>query len=306
VPNGACGKGGTVLKVLVYGGTGSQARPTVTHLLQRGHLPHVLTRSNDKVADLRAAGAKAVVADMRDFDQLCAASNDMDAVAFLLPAFLDDPDDGMRIGKNAIDAASRAGVRMFVWNTSGEVSDDDSGPNTKLAILRHLQASTLPYVLLEPTTYMENWLGPWTAPSVRDKNVLTYPVLAERKVGWIASDDVGALVVAALERPQLAGNRYRISGIEAPTGAVLAAIFSAACNKDIQYRTMTPEEMGAVLDASFGAGAGDNVAEMYRREQNDPDPPPKFHDMTSVLKMLPIKMSTISEWVKIHRQAFVG
>ena len=75
------------MKILVYGGTGSQARPTVTHLMKRGHLPYVLTRSNDKAADLREAGANAIVADMRDFDQLCAASNDMDAVAFLLPAF---------------------------------------------------------------------------------------------------------------------------------------------------------------------------------------------------------------------------
>ena len=56
------------MKVLVYGGTGSQAGPTVAHLLKRGHLPYVLTRNNDKVAELHEAGAKAVVADMRDLD----------------------------------------------------------------------------------------------------------------------------------------------------------------------------------------------------------------------------------------------
>jgi len=293
------------LKVLVYGGTGSQAGPTVTHLLKRGHTPHVLTRSHDKAAKLQEAGAIPVIADLADFDRLRAASAEVDAVAFLLPAFLDNPDDGIRFGQHAIDAASQAGVTMFAWNTSGEVSEDDSVADTKSTILRHLQASSLPYVLLEPTTYMENWLGPWTAPSVREKNLLTYPVLADRKMGWMASDDMGTLVVAALERPQLAGSRYRVSGIEAPTGPELAAIFSEACGREIRYRTMTPEEMGAVLDEAFGAGAGDKVAEMYRQEQNDPDPPRKYHDMAPVLEALPVTMSTISDWVKGHKEAFL-
>jgi uncharacterized protein YbjT (DUF2867 family) len=151
---------------------------------------------------------------------------------------------------------------------------------------------------------MENWLGPWTAPSVRDKNLLTYPVLADRKIGWIASDDVGALVVAALERPQLAGNRYPISGIEAPTGPELAATFTEACGRVIRYRTLSPGEMGAVLDEALGAGAGDRVAEMYRQEQNDPDPPRKYHDMTPVLDALPVQLSTIRDWVQTHQEAF--
>lgn len=291
--------------MLAYGGTGSQAGPTVTHLLKRGHTPHVVTRSHDKAAKLQEAGAVPVITDLADFDRLCAASNEVDAVAFLLPAFLENPDDGIRFGRHAIDAASQAGVELFVWNTSGEVSDDDSASNPKLAILRHLQASQLPYVLLEPTTYMENWLGPWTAPSVRENNLLTYPVLADRKMGWIASDDIGALVVAALEHPQLAGSRYRVSGIETPTGPELAAIFTEACGREIRYRTMTPEEMGAVLDEAFGAGAGDKVAEMYRQEQNDPDPPRKYHDMKPVLEALPVTISTISDWVKGHKEAFV-
>jgi uncharacterized protein YbjT (DUF2867 family) len=93
------------LKVLVYGGTGSQAGPTVNHLLQRGHTPYVLTRNSDKAAELEAAGAVPVIGDLVDFDLLCAASSEVDAVAFLLPVFLDNPEDGFKFGKHAIDAA---------------------------------------------------------------------------------------------------------------------------------------------------------------------------------------------------------
>lgn len=291
------------MKVLVYGATGSQAGPMVEHLLRRGYTPHVLTRNANNAARLETAGAVPVIADLADFAALCDATQQVDSVAFLLPAFLDDPAEALTFGRNAVGAAAKTGVDMFVWNASGEISDEAGESNSKLSILKHLRESDLPFVVFEPTTYMENWLGPWTAPSIRDHDELTYPVLADRKMGWIASDDVCALAVAALERPHLAGNRYRISGIESPTGPELAAQFSDALGRIIRYRTMTPEEMGAVLDEEFGPGAGDNVAEMYRQEQEDPDPPEKFHDMSSVLEALPVQMSTIKEWVTVHKDA---
>ena len=287
------------MKVLVYGASGVQAGATVDHLLAAGHVPHALTRSEAGAAALQKKGAVPVIADLADKGSIETATTDVDAVAFLVPAFLDG--DGEEIADIAINAAVEACVAMFVWNASGAISESE----TKASILGLIEQSGLPSVVLEPTTYMENWLGPWTAPSVVSRNELSYPVLADRKMGWIAASDVGALVVAALERRALAGSRYAVSGIEKPTGPELAALFSAALGRGIRYRTMAPDEMGAVIDEAFGPGAGDNVAEMYRHEQEDPDPPAKHHDMTVVLEDLPVRMSTIEDWVTLHRSAFV-
>jgi uncharacterized protein YbjT (DUF2867 family) len=131
-------------------------------------------------------GALPVIGDLADSNCLREASSRVDAVAFLLPAFLENPESALAFGTNAIDAAVKAGAGMFVWNVSGPLPDKDS-QDDRGAIFAHLKDSGLPYLLLEPTTYMENWLGPWTAPSVRDRNELSYPVLADREVGWIAS-----------------------------------------------------------------------------------------------------------------------
>ena len=294
------------MKVLVYGGTGTQARPTVTHLLRRQHKPYVLTRSRTSAEDLASAGAQIIEADLTDRSALQYASSKVDAVAFLLPAFLDNPADGIAIGRNAIDAARLSNARMFVWNASGEIPEAQEGKDTKRDLLNYLTASGLPHVVLEPTTYMENWLGPWTAPSVINDCVLTYPVLEDRKMGWIACDDVGALVVAALERPEMSGSKFSISGMETPTGPELAELFSDACGKPISYRTMSPEEMGKVLDDVFGPGSGDGVAEMYRQEQNDPNPTPKYHDMSLVLAALEVRMTSIRDWVSAHKNSFVA
>ena len=142
----------------------------VEQLLQRGHTPHALTRNADNAVHLESMGAVPVIGDLSDFNGLYAVTSEVDSVAFLLPAFLDDSADAFMFGRNAIDAAIKAGVEHFAWNASGEISDEASESNAKLAILEHLKGSGLPFVVFEPTTYMENWLGPWTAPSVRLSN----------------------------------------------------------------------------------------------------------------------------------------
>lgn len=287
-------------QVLVYGGTGSQARPTVERLIEKGHQPIVLTRNADSVTDISAS--KLVEGNMNDADFLRSVTEGVDAVAFLVPAFLDSADDAVQFGRNAIYAAVSSGVSKFVWNASGPIPDDENDP--KKQILDELQNSPLDWVIFEPTTYMENWLGPWTAPSVKNDNQISYPVLDHVKMGWLASDDLGKLVVAAIENETLERKRFEISGTQTPTGPELAEIYSRALGRDISYRAMSPEEMGATIDEAFGAGVGERIAELYRKEQSDPNPEPKFHDMAEVLELLPVKMTKIEDWVKNHASDF--
>lgn len=295
------------LKVLVYGGTGSQARPLVLKLLERGHIPHVLTRQPEKAASLQRAGAVIINGDLNDIASLRAANEGMDAVALLIPAFLANPLEAETLGRNAVEAAGAAGVKLIVWNTSGPMPERRTGNSMndlRLELIEYLAASGLAYISIEPTVYMENWLHPWTAAAVATRNQVAYPIVAERRVGWITSNDVGALVVAALERPELAGSHFKASGLEAPTGFELAGLFSEALRREITYYAMTPEEMGEAVDQVFGPGQGKAVADSYRREREAPNPPAHYHDMRPVLEKLPVKMTTIMEWVAQHAQAF--
>ncbi len=291
-----------MLKVLVYGGTGSQARPTVKHLLQNRHQPIVLTRNPGSATDLAAKGAKLIAGDINDPDVLIPVHQNMDAVAFLVPAFIGSSDEAVTLGKNAIDAAANSGVKRFIWNASGPIPDDINSDDPKRVIFNYLEKSSLDWAVFEPTTYMENWLGPWTEPSVKNKNELTYPVLDHIRIGWLASEDVGKLVVAATEQQDISRQRFEISGIEAPVGPELAKIYSQVLGRDIRYRAMTPEEMGAIIDQVYGVGSGDRIAELYRQEQADPNPEPKYHDMTEVLETFPVQMTNIEAWVRKHAE----
>src|SRR5215813_4301289 len=106
------------MKVLVYGASGSQARPMVQQLLDRGHEPRVLTRAPARCARLFPAGTDLVTGDLDDADSLLRASRGVDAVAFMIPAFLSQPANSQLYARRAVEAAATGGARLIVWNTS--------------------------------------------------------------------------------------------------------------------------------------------------------------------------------------------
>lgn len=64
------------------------------------------------------------------------------------------------IGKRVADAALRAGVRHFVYS-SVLAADSQSAfrPEAKGAVEAHIRASGLPFTILRPAGFMENYVG---------------------------------------------------------------------------------------------------------------------------------------------------
>ncbi len=294
-------------KVLVYGATGSQQSPVVYQLLSKGHQPYAVTHNLQRAAALGEAGARITEADMADRERLFTISRGMDAVALLIPFFVANPLDGLTYAKNAIDAAKEANVGLVVWNSSGFILPHRIGNpamDVRIDIAEYLSQSGLPYVIIQPSAYTENLLGPWTAPFVANRNQLAYPTPTVMPVGWIATQDVASLVVAALGRPHLAGSSFPVSGIENLTGPQLAAHFSTALGRQIDYYPMPPAEFGRILDELFGEGAGKGAEEAYQSMWDSSHYPPMHVDMRPVLEALPVEMTPIQAWVKKNAAAF--
>jgi len=294
------------MKVLVYGGTGSQGGAVVHKLLEQGHEAYIVTRNPEKAAPLVEKGAKTAIADMSDKESLVTASQGMDAIALMVPAFIPDPTQAPVYANNAIQAAKEAGVGLIVYNTSGTVINQPTGNpmyDMRLHLINDLNESGVPYITIEPTAYIENLLGPWTRPNIIENDTLSYPVEDHTPLGWIATADVGALIVAALERPHLANTRIGVSGVEAVTGPQLAERFSEGLGREISYYAMPLEEFGAMLDEAFGPGAGEGGIQGYKFQRENKDLLTMWWDMDRVLEMLPVKMTSIAEWAAQHKAA---
>jgi uncharacterized protein YbjT (DUF2867 family) len=296
------------LKVLVYGATGSQASPVVNELKQKGHYPLAVTHSNEKAASFKNGGIDVVVADMHDADRVYEITKNVDAISLMIPFFLQNPLDGIQYAKNAIDAAVKHRVKLIVWNASGIIPEQKTGNasiDNRIDIARLLQKSGIPHITFQPSIYIENLLGPWSAPFVRDKEELTYPVPEDIGIGWIPTQDVAALIVSAFERPEMAGQSFQISGWQSLNGVQLASEFSKALGRTIRYRAMPPKEFGAILDKAFGEGSGDKAAQEYEKMWEARSFPPSHFDMSDVLEKFSVKMTPIVDWVKLHSSMFI-
>jgi uncharacterized protein YbjT (DUF2867 family) len=290
----------TIDKVLVYGATGAQARPVARRLIEAGTAVRVLTRDPAKAEDLRRLGAEVVRGDFTDPASLVAASQGMDGVFLLVPFF----DPQADYGRAAIDAAKQAGVRLLVWNPTGTILPQrvgNPGMDVRLDVLEHLQASGVPHIVIQPTAYMENLLGPWTAPELADHDVFAYPMPLEVVMQWVTHDDVAAFVVAAFARPHLADAVLEVAGPERLNGQDIADRFSRALGRTITFRSMPPKEFGAHFDAP---GAGEAITAAYEAVYANPAMLSTDVDLEKALTVLPIEPTPLQKWVSHHAAAF--
>ena len=296
------------MKVLVYGAAGSQQFPVIKALLNKGAEVFATTHTEANLEKLSQEGATALFADMSDESRLKEVSKGIDAVSLLVPFFLANPNDGFEYAKNAINAAIANNVKLLVWNSSGfilPVKIGNPAMDIRLDILEYLKQSGLPYIVIQPSAYAENLLGPWTAPFVKNDKKVAYPTPEEMPIGWIATKDVAALVAEAIYKPELAGNSFLVSGLENLNGTDLALKFSTGLNEKITFYPMPPKEFGQILDGLFGPGAGKGAEEAYQQFADSKQYPLMFSpEMPNIIEKLPVKMTSIEDWVAQHSQFF--
>lgn len=290
--------------ILVYGATGAQGKPVARQLIKAGHRVRVLARTPDSAAELGTLGAEIVTGDLSDAASLARASAGMDGVFLLVPFFDPQPSYGI----NAINAAKNAGVKRIVWNASGAIIPAETGNpgvDMRRAILAALEASGIDAVTLQPTVYMENLLGPWTAPEVAAANRLAYPIPNTVRLQWISHEDAAAFAVAAFR--QLPGGKHviQICGPETLTGEGMAERFSRALGRPISFRPMPPREFGDFMDRAFGGG-GQEIAAFYEAVYANPDLLSTRIDYAALSAQLKITPVSMEDFARRSAAAFGG
>jgi uncharacterized protein YbjT (DUF2867 family) len=288
--------------ILSYGATGVQGGPVAKRLLEAGHAVRTVVRNPERAQSLQGMGLEVLKGDLGDPASLERASTGVDAVFLILPL----GGNPVEFAHNAIRAAKQAGVSYIVLDTSGQTPKAPTGSpmmDYRLALEAELRASEIPSVIVRPTSYMENFLGPWALPAIRDGNTVAYPVPADHRVSWISAEDAAALCVAALERPELAGRTFDVGGPEALTGARIAESFSRALGREVRYEAITPEAFGAMMAQAFGPEMGAGATSAYRHTWAQPKDEMNV-DMDGVLEHLPVKLTSLEDWVRAHQEAF--
>ena len=225
------------MKVFVAGASGVLGRPLVGQLLEAGHRVTGMTRREEAAAELRAAGAEAVVCDVYDADALRAAMAAAAPEAVVhaltaLPGSFKPREDYLAATnrvrsegtRNLVAAARAAGARQlvaesvaFFYDPSGGWVKDEDAPlmvdppgrfSAATAALKDLESQVLGAAGLDGQVLRFGWFyGPGThydrGGMVAEEALRRrYPVIGggTGTFSFVHVEDAAAAVLAALRR----------------------------------------------------------------------------------------------------------
>ncbi len=243
--------------VLVRGATGQQGGAVARRLLAAGFPVRALTRDPETPAAqaLAARGATMVRGDLNDRTSV------ERAVAGAAGVFSVQTFGGagglageVRQGMALADAARVAGVHHLVYSSVGSADRRTGIPHfkSKARIEEHVRGLGVPYTILRPVFFMDNWA--WSREAIHG-GVLAQPLDPDKPLQQVAVDDIGAFAALAFADPVAwSGRVIDLAGDEL-TMPRAAEMFARVLGRPVRYERIPMDRfeqaMGAEMAAMF-------------------------------------------------------
>ena len=222
--------------IVVTAATGRQGRAAATALLERGWPVRALVRDpgGAGAAELAAAGAEVAVCDLDDANAIDAALGGAHGLFLYQPGFMSPeltpglgPDSELTRGRTVINAALTAGIGHLAYS-SGLGANLGLSPlhAPKQALEQQLAASGVPFTIIRPVGFMENFAGP--GRGLQPDGTIRTPAPPHVLEQLIAVRDIGAFAAIAFANPdRYAGQAFELAGDELTVPQIAAAMTTA-------------------------------------------------------------------------------
>ncbi|SET97298.1 NmrA/HSCARG family protein [Stigmatella erecta] len=229
------------LSVLVTGATGQQGGAVARHLLERGHRVVALTRDADSPAAraLHKQGAQLAVGDFDDLNSLEQAARGVTSVYAMATPFERGTETEVRHGAHLVDAARRAGVKHFVYSSVAGADRLTGVPHfdSKHEVEHYLRHSRVPYTILGPTFFMENFLSPMFRQGL-SSGILGLGLPPTVGLQMVSVEDLAAFATLVLmDAEEFAGKRIEVASDEV-TGQQATDLLSYASGHRLHYQQL--------------------------------------------------------------------
>jgi uncharacterized protein YbjT (DUF2867 family) len=236
--------------VVVVGGTGMLGGQVVTALLSRGKRVRALVRPRSDAAPLERAEVEIARGDMMDPPSLLRAMDGADAVITTAAGYTrhskGDTAEIDRTGnRNLADAASRAGVRRFVFTsilTCDQTPQVSHFWHKKLAEDR-LEELGVPFVSLRPGAFLDQITrigDPFAKRRLLSFGSPTMPLT------YVLTTDVAGCLADAVDAPGVDGQRIDIGWDRPVSMQEIAQISGQLLGQQIRVRTIPAGLINAV------------------------------------------------------------
>jgi uncharacterized protein YbjT (DUF2867 family) len=284
--------------VLVTGATGRQGGAVVRHMLPKGWKLRALTRHPEghEAQSLARQGVEVVQGDLEDPASIARAATGVYGIYSVQDFWAVGAKREVQQGKNVADAAKKANVKHFVYSSVGGAERNTGIPHweSKWEVENIIRDLGLPATMIRPAAFMETYYIDQVELGIL-KGKLADPIRGDKPYQTIATDDIGAFVALAFERPtEFIGKELEIAGSEL-TNLEAAKIFSRVLGKKVKFQKLPLALVRLVLGKEFylmfrwfnEAGFKGDISALRRRY-------PEVH------------LHTLEEWLRVegwHKRA---
>jgi uncharacterized protein YbjT (DUF2867 family) len=261
--------------IAVAGATGQQGGAVARKLLAEGWKVRALTRDPNKPAaqNLASAGAELVAGDMDSRSDLDAAFQEAYGVFSVQNFWL--PNVGyegeIQQGKNVADAAKAAGVQHLVYSSVGAAHRGMGQKHfeSKWIIEQYIQSLGLPYTILRPAAFFENFN--WERPAITNGTFNALGLRPEKERQLIAVEDIAVFAALAFATPgDYLGKTLELAG-DALTESQTADTFAKVIGRPVKLTMPTrgagrrsEEEMTAMFNFFNGKGYDADIVSLRK------------------------------------------
>jgi NAD(P)H dehydrogenase (quinone) len=291
--------------LLVTGAAGHLGQRVIAHLLDRLKVPPssiiAATRNPDKLAALAARGVAVRRADFDDPASLAAAFAGAQRLLMISTDVLDRPGHRLVQHRNAVDAATKAGVAHVVYTSmpKPETSAVLFAPD-HLGTEQALAASPMGWTILRDNWYMENLF--FTLPQLLSSGKW-FTAAGDGRLAWIARDDCALAAATALAGGDTAKRTHTLSGAEALTTEETARMVSETAGRPIE---VVQVPLDGLIQGMVAGGMPQPVAELFASFDANTKAG-GFADVTGDFELLtgrqPLKYR---DWLAANKAAIAG
>ena len=294
-------------RILILGSTGRTGKATIEELKQRSDSVQIVysSRNRAQVETWRQAGKDAVFLDLNDARTFPTALTGIDRL-FLTTGYTVEM---IHQSKTIVDAAEDAGLQFIVHlGIFGNGRTTDPHFAWHEMVERYIEGSGVAWSHIHPNFFMDNLLT-----SVPVVNGRFYWFMGDKRVGWIASDDIAAVSAQVLaDGPQKHASKQYWLSTEVMNGAEAADEIAKGLGQTVESVVLTPDDLeaqvssGATLLPSYvEATYGASILEMVRQTY---DGRLDFGATTTTVveDLTGRKPLTLHEWVVRYRDSVLA
>src|SRR5215469_9845116 len=289
--------------VLVVGATGVLGMEVCRQLAAVGKKVKGLVRTSsqeEKVNGLHELGVEAVTGDMKDPQSLYRAFQNVDAIISTATSTISHQEgDSIETvdvaGQlNVAEAADAAGAQHAVFISFPPYPPVTPGfplQAAKRAVESRLRSKKFTYTILQPTYFMEIWLGPALGFDYAHAKAVIYGE-GKNKISWIAIKDVAAFAVASIDNSAAQNAVIQLGGPDDLSVLDAVRIFEQESGQTFELQNIPNEALRAQI-----AAAPDSLSKTFRGLMIGLNAVGTI-DMKETLGNFPIQLTSVREYAR--------